>query len=234
MAGLFGGQRRLPNVDAQAMGISGEPQPYAGVQFAPQQAAQPKGGGTKRIVGILGDALLGLAGQQGVYGPMQHQRSLLEAREAAQRRNAQQQRQWGNEDWLQRQQWDRANPEPREPDAFERALAGANIDPTSQQGQQLFRARAGSMARDPMDEYVVVPIPGVGTYAGPRSGLADVTGGQRPRNLGPIVNEIPGGQAPMTAGSNFMTPAQFQAIVAAKGPAAAQEWARRNNIRVGN
>lgn len=62
------------------------------------------------------------------------------------------------------------------PDSFEKALAGAGIDPASPEGQALYRGRAESMARDPNDEFVVVPIPGRGTYAGPRSGLADAMG----------------------------------------------------------
>lgn len=210
MAGLFGGQRRLPNVDARAMGI--EPQPYAGVQFAPQQA-QPKGDGTKRIVGIIGDALLGLAGQQGVYGPMQHQRKLLEAREAAQQRSALQQRQWGNEDWLQRQQWERANPPPRINDTIEDFNWYKSLSPedraTYDQMHPVYRTGPDGL-----------PYPMARPLAPPT------------RPVGKITPIEPMG-AP-SSGGNFMTPAQFQAIVAAKGQAAATEWARRNNIQIRN
>jgi len=65
---------------------------------------------------------------------------------------------------------------PAEKDAFDRALAGAGIDASSPEGMALYRQRAESMTRDPNDEFVVVPIPGRGTYAGPRSGMAAALG----------------------------------------------------------
>lgn len=73
---------------------------------APQQA--PSGGGTKRVIGILGDALLGLAGQQGVYAPlMAHQRQMEQNLQLAQQR-----RQWENDDWRQRYEYELAHPKP--------------------------------------------------------------------------------------------------------------------------
>ena len=79
-------------------------QPHAYAQ-APAEQEKPKGGGTKRIVGIIGDALLGLAGQQGIYGPMMHQRRMQEQQERAWQQRAQIERMGRREDM----QWEWQN-----------------------------------------------------------------------------------------------------------------------------
>lgn len=198
------------------MGVT-TPQPYGDVQFpqaTPQQ--QRQGGGTKRIVGILGDALLGLAGQQGVYGPMMHQRRMLEQQERARQQQALQQRQWGNEDWLTRQQWERANPAPRVNDTvadyeFIRGKLGDEAGNTFLQN----RADPPQYRQGADGHFYRIETP--------RAPTAPVG------RLTPIE--------PMSAppgGGNFMTPAQFQAIAAQKGQAWAENWARQNNIQVRN
>lgn len=117
-----------------------------------------------------------------------------------------------------------------EPDVFDRALAGAGIDPSSPQGQDLYRRRAESMAQG-QDEFVVVPIPGRGTYAGPKSGLPTAMG-QAP--TAPVGRLTPIGPAQNQGGGATMTAEQYEEVVTVHGPAKAAEWARRNNIRVAN
>lgn len=97
MPGLFGGH------DPYSLRRQPAPQPQ------PQQSG---GGGTRRIVGILGDALLGLAGQQGVYGPMMQQRRLLEQQQRFRQDEADRQRAAANEDWRAQYDYEMAHPKP--------------------------------------------------------------------------------------------------------------------------
>lgn len=107
MAGLFGGSRRLPNINTQMgadiarergglldpTGMPGapmQPQPRKRGLFAP-------GGVGRGIAGTIGDVLLQRGGLAPVYGPamQDQQHSLLE--EA--------QRQAEHDEWLSREQW---------------------------------------------------------------------------------------------------------------------------------
>lgn len=220
---------------------------------APQMpSAKPREGisGTRRAIGILGDALLGLGGQQGVFGPMMAQRRMLEEQRAFAVQQGKTERDARMQDWMAQQDYARANPAPREPDAFERALVGAGIDPASPEGQAMFRDRAASMARDPNDQFVTVTIPGRGTYAGPQSGLSDFAGGSggpRPgtvedgfrfrggdpadqRNWEPVSQ---GGQpmsAPRQQPQMTVTPRELDALVRRFGPEEVQ--ARINSGQV--
>jgi|GEM_PF-3326180 len=103
-------------------------------------------------------------------------------------------------DWQAKEEYQRANPMPSAPDAFERTLAGAGIDPNSEEGRALYRERAASMAGG-QDEFVVVPVPG-GTYAGPKSGLpaAMGQGGPPPAPVGNLRPEAGGGGGNVTSG----------------------------------
>lgn len=197
MAGLFGA-RRLPNINpqlgidiARERGIMPGDQPQAG-QMPQMPGKKPglfgQGGAGRYMVGAIGDALLQNAGMEPIHGPQLQQAQALA--QALRQQSLKRDQDW--QDWVRKEQYKAANPAP---DAFERTLEMAGIDPNSPEGMTLARQRAESMARDPNDEFVVVPIPGRGTYAGPRSGLGDVFGAPRQRNLGPVVNEIPGGGA---------------------------------------
>ena len=169
--------------------------------MASQQTPQApqKGGGMKRIIGILGDAMLGAAGQQGIYGPMMAQKSAQEDAYNRQQQLAKQAREWGMQDFYAREDYQRANPTPTAPDAFEKALMGAGIRPNSPEGQALYKERAANMAGG-QDEFVVVPVPG-GTYAGPKSGLESAFGRGAP--AGPVGKLTPitgGGVGNVTSG----------------------------------
>lgn len=69
-----------------------------------------------------------------------------QADQAAQLRQASTDRENDWQDWVRQQQWERANPIPAKDDAFDRALAGAGIDPNSEQARALYRQRAEALA----------------------------------------------------------------------------------------
>jgi hypothetical protein len=215
--GLFG----IPPVAAQPDMDGG----LAEHSLAQATPPPPKsGGGTRHIVGILADALAGLAGQQGTYGPMMAQRRLLEAREAAQQRNAQQQRQWGNEDWMARQQWERDNPAPRVNDTVEdfnfiREQLGPEM------GAKFLQNRA-----DP-PRYVQGPD---GQFYPVQTAQAPTAPVGRLTPIEPTMQNTPAPQLGASGMPTTVTRAQYQTIVAAKGQQATDAWAARNNIQVGN
>lgn len=167
--GLFGNPYVEPPINpdprSQPMGTPGMGLP---------QVEQPKMGLGSRLFGrgwenkafALGGLLQG--DQTGVLMMRQEEQAKRDAAAAAQA--AELKRAQDLADWEYKQRWNRANPEPTAPDAFDRALMGAGIDPKSPEGQALYKERAASLAGG-QDEFVVVPIPGVGTYAGPKSGL---------------------------------------------------------------
>lgn len=158
-------------------------------------------------LGAIGDAFTGrpLAAQN-LFG------SIAARREAEQQqRLAQQKRAADIEDAQRKRQFEIANPIP---DAFDKALRGAGIDPASAEGQQLFRDRAASLATDPNDQFVTVNIPGLGTYAGPKSGLANFIGGGQPARPVGKLTPIGGAQQPQMV----VTPMELNALVQRFGP----------------
>jgi hypothetical protein len=97
-----------------AYGIFGMPQGLAESFAKPMQQPQerPKGDGTRRAIGILGDFLLGLGGQQGVYGPQAHQKKLLEQRAQQEAMQSQMKRETDWQDWQRQYEYERKNPKP--------------------------------------------------------------------------------------------------------------------------
>jgi hypothetical protein len=81
----------------------------------PQAKANQGPSTTRRIAGILGDAMLGYAGQRGVYGPMMAQRQMLDEQRGFAVQQGKIQREQDQQDWYARQEYERANPEPADP-----------------------------------------------------------------------------------------------------------------------
>lgn len=79
---------------------------------APNPAPQPQRSGANRIVGIIGDALAGAAGQPGMYAQNNYARQREERRLAEMQ--AQYERQRGDSwaDFVRRSEYERANPKP--------------------------------------------------------------------------------------------------------------------------
>lgn len=149
--------------------------------------------GIALALGAIGDAF---TGRPNTAQFLMHNMAQKKAAERAEQQRLQS-IQDSRDQYMWQRDFDLKNPKPTAPDAFEKALMGGNIDPSSPQGQELYRRRAEAMARDPDDDFVVVPIPGRGTYAGPKSGLAAAMGQSVPTapvgKLTPIGGSAPGG-----------------------------------------
>lgn len=199
--GLFGASApgQMPGLGMQSPSMMPEQPPQAGQ--APQAGFERE---KPKALGVISDFLSGMAGGGANYANGLHARNRagMEAQREAQMAEAK--RAADREDFMFEHDYRTANRAPAAPDAFERALAGAGIDPSTPEGQQMYRARAESMARDPNDEFVVLPLPGGrGTYAGPRSGMADALGG------GGITAPV-GRLTPITEGGPAFAPGTFR------------------------
>lgn len=171
--------------------------------------ANPNMGQTQRMSaqeqpksGFLGDntsaklmALGGLLSGDGGHGVAQfHQQRAMDGQAAAKQAAEMRKRSLDRDDFKFEHDYKTQNPT-KAPDAFERALAGAGIDPNSEQGRAAYADRVASMARDPNDELVTVSLPGGRVYSGPRSGLGQAMGGAPPSR--PVGGLRPvGGGAP--------------------------------------
>ena len=179
----------------------------------------------------LGDLFLRASGRGG--NPL-HQHRLREEQQQralqAQQQQALAAQQRGREDFLFEQNYRQENPTPT---AFER-----NVD-SFQNFTPEQRAAWRQMNPEPN---VVVPIPGIGTYVGPNSGIGSAFG-QPPQGpvgrLTPVEPTTQNTPAPELSANRsptftFLTREQYAANVRDMGQAEADAWMRRNNIRVSN
>ena len=199
--GLFGNPRRQFGTNPDEMAQMRAPQIMGMDRPQPSMAPpapQAKGDGWKRAIGIIGDALLGLGGQQGVYGPLMERRRQEEEFFKRQDAMYQRQRADGLADYRQKKLVDSEFASP-EKDAFDRALVAGGIDPNSEQGIALYRQRAMTMAQGQPDEPRMVTLPDgraiFGTMDEIRSVLGGTTAPQRPAK--PV-----GGLMPITGGTS--------------------------------
>lgn len=85
----------------------------------PMAPAKPKffgeGGVGRAIAGNIGDFLLQYSGMNPIYQPAMQQRQAM----AYDQQQRETQRRQGLEDWMARQEWERANPSPRAPHYWE-------------------------------------------------------------------------------------------------------------------
>jgi len=115
-------------------------------QGAPQMGDGIRPTGARRIAGLLSSFASGALGQPDRYGNMIAQRQQEQRQLQLQQQQQVEQRAYDQAIWQQRQDYQRANPEP---DAFMRTLTAAGIDPNSDEGRRLIRQRAVNMA-DPL------------------------------------------------------------------------------------
>lgn len=162
---------------------------------APEKPGFFKEGGMGRIIaGLIGDALLQQGGMRPVYSPMMQQRQALAREEAQWTRR----RQAENEDWMARQQWERANPAPRAPYRFQ-DNAG-NLVEIGDDGQPR------TVFKDPTPKTTYIQADngdGTKTIIPVVNGVPQVGGGAQStpkRNLGPVVDTVPGGGAGNSVG----------------------------------
>ena len=149
--GMFGSSRPRTMND---MAMQGQmPSTLAAPQLQPMQMpqmpAQPepqRGGGLRNVAGVLGDMLSQASGGQARFLPQMMQERQQQRQMQLQQQQQAEQRAYDESQWRQRQDYQRANPEP---DAFMRSLTAAGIDPNSPRGRALLAQRVTNMA-DPM------------------------------------------------------------------------------------
>lgn len=120
--------------------------PQTGIQSAPQ-----RGGGVnfRNIAGVLGDALAQASGGQARFLPqMMHDREQQRQLQLQQQQQAEQ-RTYEQAVWQQRQDYQRAHPDPQQPTEMERVLQAAGFVPGSPQYIEQMRTYARNRA-DPM------------------------------------------------------------------------------------
>ncbi len=134
-----------------------------------------EGGMGRHLAGVIGDALLQRADMAPVYSPMMQENRAAKASEAqwhrsreAQRADRQEERQWSNEDWHARQDYERANPAPS---TMERDAAAWDRMSPPQRAAYQEAQRAGDG-----DRFVTMTLPNGQFYAGPQSGLVAALG----------------------------------------------------------
>ena len=185
------------------------PAPMAGPMYAPMPAPMPgpmpapvgkpkffgEGGMGRILAGVIGDALAQNGGMRPVYAPMVQARQQAQAEEAQWSRR----READNEDWTQREQWKRNNPEPDISPMERDAAAWARMTPEARTGYgQMKQAGAG-------DPDVFVTLSNGQVYAGPKSGLAQALMGGAPQGVpqAPVGNLRPIGGSTPPASGNF-------------------------------
>lgn len=123
-SGMFGPrpQQAAPNPSAMPIGV--------------QQMTQKQGffqrPGVKTAAGILGDTLLTLGGGKPMYAPMMHDRRMQEEDARIRAQLAQQQQQHQRENFLFEEQYEAANPKPKQPTPLEQNFAWFNSLPPEQ------------------------------------------------------------------------------------------------------
>jgi hypothetical protein len=179
-------------------GIFGLPQGFAGA-FAPQQmppqepAKKPgffgEGGVGRGIAGSIGDYLLQVNGMRPIYAPRmeENRRAQHEAQQAERQRATS----W--EDWQKRFDYERANP---------KSVNNDTVNDYQYIQKTLGKEAADMYLRRLGDPMVNMTLPGDNFYSGPQSGVGAALGGAnpKPRRLGPIVDQIPGGPASAPGG----------------------------------
>lgn len=156
------------------------------------QTEQPKKAGFlapgskgQMIAGIIADALAGATGGQPVFGQMlarQREAAAEEAQWHKRRMAGREDKQW---------EWDNKPKDDAVPPILRDAQAWASMpEPLRKAYQEMQEAKGG-------DEFITTTLPNGQFYAGPRRGLPGaLTGQTQPsasRNLGPVVDSIPGG-----------------------------------------
>lgn len=194
-------------------------------EAAPSPTIQPQRSGANRIIGIIGDALAGAAGQPGMYAQNNYARQREERRRAEIEAQYERQRSDSWADFVRKAEYERANPKPVNNDT----VADYNFI-----ASQLGPEEANQYLRNRADPIVNIPLPGGDVYIGPRSGMGTLGGGASSA-------PAPAARAPESilgsgASNGFISPEEASTITASLGPngqAAFETWRRNNGVQVG-
>lgn len=162
--GLFGGGKTQPQDNWY------DPLPQPGMEQPAQAGRQPSK--ALSILGVIGDAMQTWGGGQATFLP-----HLLDLRERTDRERQQLEmlKAKSAQDWTdfkREHDYKTANTPAPEPDQFTRHMIAAGIDPTSDRGKALYLQHVINMG----DPTSIVPVPGRGTFVGPRSEIPRVMG----------------------------------------------------------
>ncbi len=129
---IFGARKQ--NRFGQIPGMAQEmPQPQFG---APGRGmAEPMGEPARQkpnLLGVIGDSLQILGGGQATYVPQMQQQQQYEMQQRQRQIDAQQQRKTGWQDYVRKQEYERANPATPQPTEFERILQASGLKPEEQ------------------------------------------------------------------------------------------------------
>lgn len=134
LADILFGQRGTPPVGTPPIAdptMSGEqPQRRGGIGGFLNEVFNPTNG-----LGQFGQALIAAGGDPGDAMQLMMQQNAARGKQGA-----------DFADWQRKYEYERANPKERADDVFTRTLTSAGIDPASEQGRNLFRQRAATMA----------------------------------------------------------------------------------------
>jgi hypothetical protein len=192
-----------PNAYVPPVDVASPPIPAAMTNsFAQLPTANVKAPAQHNWVGILADALSGLAGNGPIYAPM-----------AARRQDEQTAFERGEETWkshhaqeladaLTLQADKRAHPD----DEFTRQLDAAGITDPAQRAE--YARKRLERSSDPL---VTTSLPGDRIYSGPQSGLAAALGGITAPRASPMGGDVPivsdaAGYAALPPGAQYKSP----------------------------
>lgn len=187
----------------------------------------------RNIAGSIGDALLQMNGMRPQFAPARQQQQIMDF----QTRQGKTERESRMQDWYAQQDYARANPQAPEPTALQR-----NYEYLSRINPDIAQDYLASQARDPMDEYVHMPIPGRGTYVGPRSGMAQAMGGSgaptapvgRLTPIEPTTQNTPSPQLGASGHPSVISRQQYDVMVRESTPSAVDAYLARRGIQVRN
>jgi hypothetical protein len=163
----------------------------------PKQGGGMFGGGGKKALSVIAEAMAAYAAGMGNPGGMAVLQGMNHRRQSAadaetQEQQYQRQRSDGMADWIAKQEWELANPSPTQGSEYERALAAQGIVPgTPQYAERM--AKIAAIKENPMVMTAYGPMP-----------YSAVAGGGQQQNLPPTLSDDDfapqGGPRPLGAG----------------------------------
>ncbi len=154
------------------------------------------------LLGNLADGALALNGMRPTFGPAQDARRAQQQALAAH----QQERAESLQDWQAKQAYEAAHPAPSD---FDHYLVAAGIDPTSPQGQALYKQKAEASAAPPLMAVSGFDAQGNPTQTFVPRTASGIAGASAPAVTGPAIGTVVNGHRYI--GGDYKNPASWQA-----------------------